>query len=90
MSQCSLIVTAIMYGSHVLNALLGYPLCMHILHVCIYVCNGVTLLLLIVSCMQVPRVFIGGECIGGCDETVALYERGKLVPRLKELGAINF
>jgi len=39
--------------------------------------------------MQVPRVFIGGESIGGCDETMALYERGKLVPHLKQLGAID-
>ena len=35
-------------------------------------------------------MFIGGESIGGCDETVALYERGKLVPRLKELGAVEY
>lgn len=26
----------------------------------------------------VPQVFIGDECIGGCDETFALHKQGKL------------
>ena len=39
--------------------------------------------------LQVPRVFIGGESVGGCDETLSLHDKGKLVPRLKELGAIQ-
>ena len=64
--------------------------CMYIL--CMYACTYVRMCICLIwlsATLQVPRVFIGGESIGGCDETVALYERGKLVPRLKELGAIN-
>eukprot|EP00271_Cylindrocystis_brebissonii_P010242 TRINITY_DN26380_c0_g1_i1.p1 TRINITY_DN26380_c0_g1~~TRINITY_DN26380_c0_g1_i1.p1 ORF type:complete len:114 (+),score=20.19 TRINITY_DN26380_c0_g1_i1:276-617(+) len=36
----------------------------------------------------VPSVFIGGEFIGGCDDTVASHSRGKLVPLLKSAGAL--
>ncbi|PON52473.1 Glutaredoxin [Parasponia andersonii] len=36
----------------------------------------------------VPNVFIGGNHIGGCDDTTALHEQGKLVPLLIEAGAI--
>eukprot|EP00250_Pteridium_aquilinum_P034033 c6908_g1_i1 orf=503-1039(-) len=32
----------------------------------------------------VPNVFIGGKHIGGCDDTLALHQRGKLIPLLKE------
>ncbi|GAB1598459.1 glutaredoxin-like [Argonauta hians] len=27
----------------------------------------------------VPRVFVNGDCIGGCDDTKALYKSGKLL-----------
>ena len=37
---------------------------------------------------SVPRVFIGGKCIGGGDETQALHSKGKLEPLLKSVGAI--
>jgi len=36
----------------------------------------------------VPKVFIGGEFIGGCDKTVALNSKGELVPKLKAAGAL--
>jgi len=36
----------------------------------------------------VPKVFIGGEFIGGCDKTVALNSKGELVPKLKSVGAL--
>ena len=37
---------------------------------------------------SVPRVFIGGKCIGGGDETMALHNNGKLEPMLKNVGAL--
>ena len=37
---------------------------------------------------SVPRVFIGGKCIGGGDETMALHNKGKLEPLLKNVGAL--
>ncbi|PWA67219.1 glutaredoxin [Artemisia annua] len=36
----------------------------------------------------VPNVFIGGKHIGGCDNTIALNQGGKLVPMLTEAKAI--
>ena len=36
----------------------------------------------------VPRVFIGGECVGGGSEVRALHDRKGLVPKLKEAGAL--
>jgi glutaredoxin len=38
--------------------------------------------------LQVPRVFIGGEFIGGGSETAALQSSGQLVPKLKSVGAL--
>lgn len=35
----------------------------------------------------VPRVFIGGKCVGGGSETWSLHNKGKLVPMCKEAGA---
>merc|ERR1712107_616563 len=37
---------------------------------------------------SVPRVFIGGKCIGGGSETQGLYDVGQLQPMLKEAGAL--
>lgn len=37
---------------------------------------------------SVPRVFIGGKCIGGGDDTVALEKNGKLEETLKAAGAL--
>ena len=34
----------------------------------------------------VPRVFIGGKGIGGCDDTVKLVEQGKLIELVKAAG----
>lgn len=34
----------------------------------------------------VPSVFIGGKHIGGCDDTMDLHRRGKLVPALEATG----
>eukprot|EP00245_Coleochaete_scutata_P005303 TRINITY_DN18759_c0_g1_i1.p1 TRINITY_DN18759_c0_g1~~TRINITY_DN18759_c0_g1_i1.p1 ORF type:complete len:183 (+),score=26.64 TRINITY_DN18759_c0_g1_i1:61-609(+) len=35
----------------------------------------------------VPSVFIGGEHIGGCDDTMALHSQGNLIPKLEASGA---
>jgi glutaredoxin 3 len=35
----------------------------------------------------VPRVIIGGKCIGGGSETMSMNSSGKLVPMMKEAGA---
>ena len=37
----------------------------------------------------VPRVFIKGQCIGGGSETRNLHQQNKLVPLLKDAGAID-
>ncbi|XP_058512314.1 glutaredoxin-1 [Ochotona princeps] len=37
----------------------------------------------------VPRVFIGKHCIGGCSDLEALQEKGELVTRLKQIGALR-
>lgn len=36
----------------------------------------------------VPQVFIGGKFIGGGSETKALHDQKKLVPMLKDCGAL--
>uniref|UniRef100_A0A915PQG8 Glutaredoxin domain-containing protein n=1 Tax=Setaria digitata TaxID=48799 RepID=A0A915PQG8_9BILA len=36
----------------------------------------------------VPRVFIGGKCVGGADDTIAAQRDGRLEKMLKEVGAI--
>lgn len=38
---------------------------------------------------SVPRVFIMGEFIGGCDETLALHEKGGLILKLQDANAIE-
>lgn len=45
-------------------------------------------LLQLTGARSVPRVFIGGKCIGGGSETRALLDQGKLIPMLKECGAL--
>lgn len=37
----------------------------------------------------VPKVFVGKECIGGCDATIAMQQQGTLVEKLKEAGALS-
>ena len=37
----------------------------------------------------VPRVFIGKECIGGCTDLVNIHERGELLTRIKQIGALR-
>lgn len=37
---------------------------------------------------SVPRVFIGGKCIGGGDETAAAHRNGNLKKWLEEAGAL--
>ena len=32
---------------------------------------------------SVPQVFVGGEHIGGCDDTLAAHEQGTLMPRIR-------
>lgn len=38
---------------------------------------------------QVPRVFVDGKCIGGCDDTTAADSSGKLQTLLTECGALE-
>lgn len=38
---------------------------------------------------SVPRVFVGGRCIGGGDETAALEQKGQLKDLLVSSGAID-
>ena len=45
-------------------------------------------LLSITGARSVPRVFIGGKCIGGGTETKTLKDQGKLLPMLKDAGAL--
>uniref|UniRef100_A0A1I7VN93 Glutaredoxin domain-containing protein n=1 Tax=Loa loa TaxID=7209 RepID=A0A1I7VN93_LOALO len=45
-------------------------------------------LLQLTGARSVPRVFIGGKCIGGCDDTIAAQRDGRLEKLLKEAGAI--
>lgn len=35
-------------------------------------------------CVQVPRVFINGNCIGGGSDTKQLHQQGKLVPLIEQ------
>ncbi|KAM5331767.1 glutaredoxin-1 [Glossophaga mutica] len=37
----------------------------------------------------VPRVFIGEECIGGCSDLTNMHQRGELLTRLKQIGALQ-
>ncbi|KAF5913566.1 hypothetical protein HPG69_017186 [Diceros bicornis minor] len=37
----------------------------------------------------VPRVFIGKDCIGGWTDLANMQQRGKLLPRLKQTGALE-
>jgi len=39
------------------------------------------------QCVQVPRVFVGGKCIGGGSETWSLHNQKCLIPLMKEAGA---
>lgn len=45
-------------------------------------------LLQLTGARSVPRVFIGGKCVGGGTEVRALSEQNKLVPMLQEVGAL--
>ncbi|VBB32303.1 unnamed protein product [Acanthocheilonema viteae] len=47
-------------------------------------------LLQITGARSVPRVFIGGKCIGGCDDTIAAQKDGRLEKMLKEAGVTCF
>lgn len=40
----------------------------------------------ITGARTVPRVFIGGKSVGGCDNTVQLLEQGKLLDLVKSAG----
>ncbi len=52
-------------------------------------CNAIQdYLLSITGARSVPRVFINGKCIGGGSEVRSLNDSGKLVPMLKDAGAL--
>lgn len=38
---------------------------------------------------SIPRVFIGGTCIGGGDDTERLEKKGELEKKLKDAGALE-
>ncbi|CAG9529567.1 unnamed protein product [Cercopithifilaria johnstoni] len=48
------------------------------------------ILLQITGARSVPRVFIGGKCIGGGDDTVAAQKNGRLEKMLKDAGETCF
>ena len=53
--------------------------------------DGVTIqdaLAKLTGARTVPRVFIGGETIGGCDDTSDLESSGTLVQKLEAAGAL--
>lgn len=35
-------------------------------------------------CVQVPRVFVNGNCIGGGSDTKRLHQEGKLLPLIEQ------
>ncbi|XP_021064313.1 glutaredoxin-1 [Mus pahari] len=37
----------------------------------------------------VPRVFIGKDCIGGCNDLISMQNNGELMTRLKQIGALQ-
>jgi len=41
----------------------------------------------ITGAKTVPRVFVGGKCLGGGTEVYSMHNQGKLVPLLQEAGA---
>ncbi|VDN08141.1 unnamed protein product [Thelazia callipaeda] len=45
-------------------------------------------LLKMTKARTVPRVFINGKCVGGCDDTLAAQKNGSLDKMLKEAGVI--
>ena len=45
-------------------------------------------LLSITGVRTVPQVFVGGEFLGGCDDTEAAHRAGQLVPLLEAAGAL--
>lgn len=47
--------------------------------------------LTVLTCLllQVPRVFIGKDCIGGCNDLITMQQNGKLMTRLKQIGALQ-
>ena len=45
-------------------------------------------LLSITGVRTVPQVFVGGEFVGGCDDTLAAHQAGGLVPMLEGAGAL--
>lgn len=47
-------------------------------------------LLKITGARSVPRVFVGGKCIGGCDDTLAAQKDGRLEKMLEEAGETYF
>ena len=38
---------------------------------------------------MVPRVFIGKDCIGGSTNLVNMHQRGELLTRVKQIGALQ-
>lgn len=42
------------------------------------------LLRLFPLCVQVPRVFVNGNCIGGGSDTKRLHQEGKLLPLIEQ------
>lgn len=39
--------------------------------------------------LQVPRVFIGKDCIGGCSDLIKMQKNGELMTRLRQIGALQ-
>ena len=61
--------------------------------VCVCVCLGdgapiQDYLLKLTGARSVPRVFIDGKCVGGGTDVTDLHQKNKLVPMLKQCGAL--
>ena len=47
------------------------------------------LVLLLSTKLQVPRVFVGEECVGGGSDVAELHKSGKLEGMLQSIGALQ-
>ncbi|CAF3540005.1 unnamed protein product [Rotaria socialis] len=55
---------------------------------CPYCIKAKEILEKIIDAKTVPRIFIDGKCIGGCDDTLILHRNGDLEKILKQINTI--
>lgn len=73
------------------NSTTDIPIFMHMFHRSLTLCMKLkgNFFLFFLVLVQVPRVFIGEECIGGGSDVAALQRSGKLEGKLKSIGALQ-